>query len=130
MGWDEGRSEYQVKLKEILTLPLPLLTWELSRSDEGWQILPATVQTIAAKRVSEGASAAESPVLLTHVPGGWGVMDRFVSHYTLRLDAKGRVSIPAPFRAVLTNIGSDMRLLGSIRLGATDVAIALVPWQR
>lgn len=28
-------------------------------------------------------------------------MDRFVSHYTLRLDAKGRVSIPAPFRAVL-----------------------------
>jgi MraZ protein len=28
-------------------------------------------------------------------------MDRFVSNYTLRLDAKGRVSIPAPFRAVL-----------------------------
>jgi len=28
-------------------------------------------------------------------------MDRFVSHYLLRLDSKGRVSIPAPFRAVL-----------------------------
>ncbi len=28
-------------------------------------------------------------------------MDRFVSNYTLRLDAKGRVSIPAPYRAVL-----------------------------
>ena len=28
-------------------------------------------------------------------------MDRFVSHFTHRLDAKGRVSIPAPFRAVL-----------------------------
>ena len=28
-------------------------------------------------------------------------MDRFVSSYTLRLDAKGRVSIPAPYRAVL-----------------------------
>lgn len=28
-------------------------------------------------------------------------MDRFVSHFTNRLDAKGRVSIPAPFRAVL-----------------------------
>jgi MraZ protein len=27
--------------------------------------------------------------------------DRFVSNVTLRLDAKGRVSIPAPFRAVL-----------------------------
>jgi len=34
-------------------------------------------------------------------------MDRFVSHYTLRLDAKGRVSIPAPFRAVLTRDGFD-----------------------
>src|SRR5271157_4589345 len=28
-------------------------------------------------------------------------MDRFVSNYMLRLDAKGRVSVPAPFRAVL-----------------------------
>jgi MraZ protein len=32
-------------------------------------------------------------------------MDRFVSHYTLRLDAKGRISIPAPFRAVLARDG-------------------------
>lgn len=36
-----------------------------------------------------------------------GVMDRFVSHYTLRLDAKGRVSIPAPFRAVLMRDGFE-----------------------
>jgi MraZ protein len=34
-------------------------------------------------------------------------MDRFVSHYTQRLDAKGRVSIPAPFRAVLARDGFD-----------------------
>ena len=34
-------------------------------------------------------------------------MDRFVSNYTLRLDAKGRVSIPAPFRAVLARDGFD-----------------------
>jgi MraZ protein len=34
-------------------------------------------------------------------------MDRFVSHYMLRLDAKGRVSIPAPFRAVLARDGFD-----------------------
>ncbi len=32
-------------------------------------------------------------------------MDRFVSHYTLSLDAKGRVSIPAPYRAVLARDG-------------------------
>lgn len=34
-------------------------------------------------------------------------MDRFVSHYILRLDAKGRVSVPAPFRAVLARDGFD-----------------------
>ena len=34
-------------------------------------------------------------------------MDRFVSHYLLRLDAKGRVSVPAPFRAVLARDGFD-----------------------
>ena len=34
-------------------------------------------------------------------------MDRFVSHYALRLDAKGRVSIPASFRAVLARDGFD-----------------------
>ncbi len=34
-------------------------------------------------------------------------MDRFVSHYLLRLDAKGRISVPAPFRAVLSQDGFD-----------------------
>ena len=34
-------------------------------------------------------------------------MDRFVSNVTLRLDAKGRVSIPASFRAVLARDGFD-----------------------
>ncbi len=34
-------------------------------------------------------------------------MDRFVSHFTNRLDAKGRISIPASFRAVLTRDGFE-----------------------
>ena len=34
-------------------------------------------------------------------------MDEFVSTFTNRLDAKGRVSIPAPFRAVLAVDGFD-----------------------
>jgi MraZ protein len=34
-------------------------------------------------------------------------MNRFVSHYMLRLDAKGRVSVPASFRAVLARDGFD-----------------------
>ena len=34
-------------------------------------------------------------------------MDQFVTHYMLRLDAKGRVSVPASFRAVLARDGFD-----------------------
>ena len=34
-------------------------------------------------------------------------MDRFVSNITLRLDSKGRVSIPASFRSVLSRDGFD-----------------------
>ena len=34
-------------------------------------------------------------------------MNRFVSNVTLRLDSKGRVSIPAAFRAVLTRDGFE-----------------------
>lgn len=34
-------------------------------------------------------------------------MDRFVSNFTLRLDSKGRVSIPAPFRSVLARDGFE-----------------------
>jgi MraZ protein len=34
-------------------------------------------------------------------------MDRFVSNFTNRLDAKGRVTIPASFRAVLMRDGFD-----------------------
>ncbi|MHC5652688.1 division/cell wall cluster transcriptional repressor MraZ [Stappia sp.] len=34
-------------------------------------------------------------------------MSGFVSHYTNRLDAKGRVSVPAPFRQVLTRDGFE-----------------------
>ena len=66
-------------------------------------------------------------------------MDRFVSQYTLRLDAKGRVSIPAPFRAVLARDGFEglycYRTLGrpaldaggNALMGEIDALIALYP---
>ncbi len=34
-------------------------------------------------------------------------MDQFVSHFFNKLDAKGRISIPAPFRAVLVRDGFE-----------------------
>ncbi len=41
-------------------------------------------------------------------------MDRFVSTFTNKIDAKGRVSIPAPFRAVLERDGYKQGGLGGI----------------
>lgn len=41
-------------------------------------------------------------------------MDRFVSTFTNKIDAKGRVSIPAPFRAVLERDGYGSTSLGGI----------------
>ncbi len=40
-------------------------------------------------------------------------MDRFVSTFTNKIDAKGRVSIPAPFRAVLERDGYTQGVGGS-----------------
>lgn len=48
-------------------------------------------------------------------------MDRFVSNFTNRLDAKGRVSIPASFRAVLARDGFDgLHIHPSLDLMALD----------
>jgi MraZ protein len=41
-------------------------------------------------------------------------MDRFVSTFTNKIDAKGRVSIPAPFRAVLERDGYSQGSSGGI----------------
>jgi MraZ protein len=50
-----------------------------------------------------------------------GGLDRFVSHFTNRLDAKGRVSIPAPFRSVLMRDGFEgLYLHPSIHAAALD----------
>jgi MraZ protein len=48
-------------------------------------------------------------------------MDRFVSNFTNRLDAKGRVSIPASFRAVLARDGHEgLCVLPSLDVTALD----------
>jgi MraZ protein len=48
-------------------------------------------------------------------------MDRFVSNFTNRLDAKGRVSVPASFRAVLARDGFDgLHVHPSLDLQALD----------
>ena len=55
-------------------------------------------QRLVASILSRGRAATELRVVR---------VDRFVSHFTNRLDAKGRVSIPASFRAVLARDGFE-----------------------
>jgi MraZ protein len=48
-------------------------------------------------------------------------MDRFVSNFTNRLDGKGRVSIPAPFRTILAKDGYEgLCVLPSLDAPALD----------
>jgi len=60
-------------------------------------------------RRAQPAAGIELLLLSRSVCGARGarVVDRFVSNVTLRLDAKGRVSIPASFRSVLGRDGFD-----------------------
>ncbi len=70
IAWDDGRSDYPVQLKEILTRPVRLLEWTLERSDDGWEVVPRVIpDTIAWKDVSEG-NQKEPPVQLTRLPKG------------------------------------------------------------
>ena len=67
-------------------------------------------------------------------------MDQFVSYYMLRLDAKGRVSVPAAFRAVLARDGFDglycypaldrpaLDAGGNVLLAEIQTLIAGYPW--
>lgn len=69
LAWDSGRTDYNVKLKEILTRPVRLLTAEPVRTDDGWEIEPAVTTTLAMKDVTEGAKR-EPPIQITKLPRG------------------------------------------------------------
>jgi Tol biopolymer transport system component len=69
IGWDQGRTDYPVTLKEIKTRPVALLNAQLQRADDGWEIVPELQQTIAWKDVTEGAQK-EPPLQVTRLPRG------------------------------------------------------------
>lgn len=69
VGWDNGKADYAVRLREIKTMPVNLQKWELTRLDGGWEVEPKVISTIAAKDTSEGSGKAP-PVQLTQMPKG------------------------------------------------------------
>ncbi|CAN5466797.1 hypothetical protein BH10PLA1_BH10PLA1_08800 [soil metagenome] len=72
IGWDNGKADYSVVLREILTKPVPLVIAQPQRTDTGWQFVPKTISTIAWKDVTEGSKKI-SPSQLTRLPKGTGI---------------------------------------------------------
>lgn len=64
VAWDDGKSDYTVTLKEVLTRPVPLVSVETQRTDAGWQLVPKATMTLAMKDVTEGPSATPPVQLL------------------------------------------------------------------
>lgn len=70
IGWDNGRSDYSVKLPEIKTRDVPLTWLSIRRNDDGvWDLTPATTMTLAMKDTTEGP-ARETPTRVYAAPQG------------------------------------------------------------
>jgi len=69
IAWDNGKEDYSVILSEVKTRPVTLLRPKVVRTDDGWQVVPETLETLGMKDVTEGP-AAEPPVRITNLPVG------------------------------------------------------------
>jgi hypothetical protein len=72
IGWDDGKTEYQITLKEILTRPVTLLEPVWEHTDSGWEVSPLPRTTLGMKDVKEGAGG-RTVMLLTHLDKGVSV---------------------------------------------------------
>ena len=69
IGWEDGRPDYVVKLKEVTTRPVETTSVGLERnSDGGWDVTPRDFTTVAKKSVTEGSG--QQPVQLYKAPHG------------------------------------------------------------
>lgn len=69
IGWDGGKNDYAVQLKEILTRPVPLVSAVMQRGESGWEVAANEVTTIAAKDLTEGARG-RAPAAILRLPAG------------------------------------------------------------
>jgi Tol biopolymer transport system component len=69
IGWDGGKTDYAVTLKEIKTRDVPLWVAEPHWTQDTWVIHRRTLTTTAMKDVSE-PKAAEQPKRITNLPKG------------------------------------------------------------
>jgi hypothetical protein len=69
IAWDEGKSDYSVRLKEILTRPVTMVIPDPQRGDGGWRLVPRQETTLAMKDVTEGPSHVSPSRLVSAADG-------------------------------------------------------------
>jgi Tol biopolymer transport system component len=69
VGWDDGRTDYEVKLKEILTRPVPMTRLRTAFGAQGWSITPESSTSVAMRDTAEPAGPPE-PQRVTKLPAG------------------------------------------------------------
>ena len=119
IAWDNGKQDYSVTLAEVKTRPVSLLRPKLVRTDDGWQVVPETVETLGMKDVTEGASA-EPPVRITDLPAGTVVDSLAISPdgqwllFTV-LTAKDKNSFRSQIQMIKTDGSSSPSIFGDGR---------------
>jgi WD40-like Beta Propeller Repeat len=69
LAWDSGRTDYSIPLPEVLTKPVALISTEIKKTDDGWDITPEQSMTVAMRDTKEGSNR-EPPLQLTHLAKG------------------------------------------------------------
>jgi TolB protein len=69
IAWDGGEQNYTVKLKEILTRPVPLLRWQFEFKDRAWTVVPKPLKSTIATKSDAEASEANKAVKVTQLKG-------------------------------------------------------------
>jgi hypothetical protein len=60
IGWDNGKSDYTIPLREVMTRQVPMLRITTTRMDSGWSVGTEQVQTLAMKDVAEPANGPQA----------------------------------------------------------------------
>jgi hypothetical protein len=69
IAWDDGKTDYSITLKEILTRPVTMIEPVWEHTDAGWEVSPHEKTTLAMKMTGEPQSG-RTPMLLTHLDKG------------------------------------------------------------
>lgn len=69
ISWDDGKTDYRVTLKEILTRPVPMLRVQTARGEGGWTVSGKRSNPLAMRETGEGEGAT-APVRVTRLPKG------------------------------------------------------------